>query len=154
MRARIKKWLGGIKEFHRTRLISNITSHSKEEYENNVRNNFDAAKRLSDFVGMIVRFAFLQAALSYFMRKAVDSPGATGYVLGFCAVSVFGLLIALGIRIFYVILLYEASDIHRDSRRWVKYALFVFALAHSVALWYGMRVLVSDLTRSAPLGSM
>ncbi len=146
---RIGRWLSQIREFHRSRLLTNLGSLSSEEYQGQVRANFEAGKSLSDFVSMIINFAFLQAAFTYFMRKAPTTQGFDSYVLGICAVAALVLLVVLGGHIFMAIFLYQARDIIRADNRLMKKVVFVLAAGQSFVAWWGIRLLVQEVaTRS------
>src|SRR5258708_6056025 len=69
---------------------------TKEDVEERLAYNFNKAKTLSDFIGMIVRFAFANFAVAYFIKRSAEVRGFEGYVLGFCATMSAGLLLVFG----------------------------------------------------------
>ncbi|RUW91269.1 hypothetical protein [Mesorhizobium sp. M7A.F.Ca.US.010.02.1.1] len=54
---------------------------------------FDDGKRLSDFIGMIVRMSFVLFVTLYFIKKGQETPVPFNVIFLFCAI-VFGLLAA------------------------------------------------------------
>ncbi|MER9963452.1 hypothetical protein NKJ72_21365 [Mesorhizobium sp. M0045] len=54
---------------------------------------FDNAKRLSDFIGMIVRMSFVLFGTLYFIHKGQEVPAPFNVIFFLCAI-VFGLLAA------------------------------------------------------------
>lgn len=103
----IRKAFGKLSEYHNSRFV---VGSSDEAFKLRSDRVFDQAKKLSDFVGMIVRLAFLQLAYRYFLIISPKTEGIYGYIFGFCAVSAFGLTIMLGIRIIQVIFLWELLE--------------------------------------------
>lgn len=149
---KLKKLWSTVRDFYNTRLITNLISQNKDDYNSNAQRNFDAAKKLSDFVGMIVRYAFAQGATTYFFKKLETATGAGRYALWLCAIFAFFLTLVLGIRILWIIVLYEAEDIHATENVWGRRLFFLCALIQGFALWYGVRMLVNDIAASGVLG--
>ncbi|MDP2733779.1 MAG: hypothetical protein Q8O63_11825 [Hoeflea sp.] len=129
------------------RRFTSITAHNAEDYEKIARQNFESAKKLSDFVGMIVRFAFLNAAINYFSKKAIENDGWLGFIFGCCTISTIGLTVALSIRIFWIVLLFESFDIHKQNQKLAKWMLYLFAIATTGMIFFGIHVLVNDLAK-------
>lgn len=132
-------------EFHKSRLIVNLLDHTKEDYQRNFDAQFLAAKTLSDFVGMIVRFAFVVFVAQYFLIRAPQANGIASYALGLSGVFAVGLMLSLGGRIMVIILMYESRDLHVHPRKWVRAIFLIFALLTTAALYYGMYDLAQSL---------
>src|SRR5436305_7569588 len=114
--------------FVRERLVFNLAAHSKEEYELNFNDHFSKAKALSDFIGMIVRYSFANFAAAYFLKRANESDGIRGAALSFCSIFTLGLTIAIGARIYILVVLYQASDVHRSTHKVAKVAKVLITL--------------------------
>lgn len=80
----VMQWLNrmwtGFVEFSRERLIPASISYDSEDHRRNFDASFDSAKRLSDFIGMVVRLAFATFAAAYFYAKSQDTEGLLGRV--------------------------------------------------------------------------
>jgi hypothetical protein len=144
-KSRLKLVWNSIQEFYSTRLIANLTSHTKEAYERNFTHHYERAKRLSDFVGMIVRLAFATFAYQYFYRRATATEGFQSGVFTICYLTTLGLSIALGLRILVLILIYESTDIHKQTSKVIKVAMLIVSIIMTAALWYGVLDLVKVL---------
>lgn len=124
---------------------------TETEFETERSLVFDSAKRASDFVGMIVRLAFLQFAFFYFLKASPTTEGILGYALGLCAVSSFGMSIYMARAIMRIIFLWEIRDVRRNELVWMKVILFVFALASTLCIYFAVMHLVSAIASSNAL---
>jgi hypothetical protein len=133
-------------KFHRSRLIYALLDHSKEDYQRNFDTQFSSAKMLSDFVGMIVRFAFVMFAAQYFLKVAPQEEWLISkYALGLCGTFALGLMFVLGGRIMLIILMYEARDLHVHRARWVRVIFLCISMIVTATLYYGMYTLAKSL---------
>jgi len=147
------RWLGkawrGFVEFNRETLFGGVMKMTPEEHQEAFNQTFDSAKRLSDFIGMIVRLSFLTFALFFFLRRVGETDGIQSMAHSVCLVFAFGLNIAFLQKVFRVILLYEARDIPRipaGSQRWV---LLLLAVVITGTIYYGVGSLVGALSSDA-----
>jgi hypothetical protein len=75
---KLKTLWQNVVQFHEGRLLPTLTTMTAEEYQRNADVQFARAKRLSDFVGIIIRWSFAQFASLYFFPKRL-SPLAYGF---------------------------------------------------------------------------
>ena len=149
-----KQWQRVI-AFHKGRRVTAILDLKDDAlFEVEYDKIFDSGKRLSDFVGMIVRLAFVQFAWRYFFYAAPNVSGIYKFILGFCGVSALGLTAILGARIATIIFLWEASDFRKTSGPIGRKVILAIAIASTIVLYLGTQYLVSDLAKhSALLGT-
>jgi hypothetical protein len=121
------------------------------EFESERNSVFDSAKRASDFVGIIVRLAFLQFASFYFLKEAPETEGIMGYALGLSAVSCFGLTIWMARAIFRIVFLWEIKDTRRAPPGIVRAIMVLFALVTTVAIYFAVMHLVSAIASNNAL---
>lgn len=112
---------------------------------------FDSAKRASDFVGMIVRLAFLQFAFLYFLRMAPKADGIVSFALGMSAVSCFGLAVWMARAIFRIIFLWEIKDTRQAPPGLVRGILAAAALAATIGIYFAIWHLVGAIASSNAL---
>ena len=124
---------------------------SEAEFEAERNTVFDSAKRVSDFVGMIVRLAFLQFVFLFFLNEAPKAGGVFGFALGLCAVSSLGLSIYLARGIMRIVFLWELRDARRAEPAWAKAMFFVFALITTLCIYGAMIHLVAKIASSNAL---
>ncbi|MCK1498002.1 hypothetical protein [Bradyrhizobium sp. 188] len=120
---------------------------SSENLQTYAKNQFDKAKALSDFVGMIVRFGFANAAVAFFAGRAKETTGPESVVFGLCSVASFGLMAALGGGIAGIIFAYEMRAVSDDGKSHVlvRWFFVILAIGWTVALWFGITDLVHVL---------
>jgi hypothetical protein len=135
-------WLA---EYHRHHFIANLTS---EDHQLNFRTHFDKAKTLSDFIGMILRYSFATFAWSYFLKRVPEATGFHKGAFGVCFVFSLGITIALGARIFAIILFYETKDLHKQTHNAVKVAMLIAATVTTYALYIGINDVVAALAKA------
>ena len=121
------------------------------EFEAERNAAFDSAKRASDFVGMIVRLAFLQFASFYFLKEAPETEGIVSYALGMSAVSCFGLTIWMARAIFRIVFLWEIKDTRHAPPGMVRAIMVMLALVATVAIYFAVMHLVSAIASSNAL---
>jgi hypothetical protein len=117
---------------------------SSENLQIYAKNQFDKTKALSDFVGMIVRFAFAIAAFSYFARRSKETTGLESFVFGLCSTASIGLWAVLGGGIASIIFAYEMRAVSDDGKSHflVRWLFLILAIGWTAALWYGINDLV------------
>ena len=92
--AMICSWIGWIAGWIAAAFTIPPTKAAAEEQRDKV---FDKAKRLSDFIGMIVRLAFLFYAISFFgSQAAANLDTLKGFAFGVCLAISFGFSIVFG----------------------------------------------------------
>ena len=107
---------------------------------------FESAKRLSDFVGMIIRFAFANFATLYLLTKATTVPGVSGWALAVSGGFAAAITVVFGIKLYIIILLNEARGVAAFSSKWAKIISIVLTLITVGLLQYG----ITDLVKSLP----
>lgn len=151
---RLKLMWKGIVTFHNSRLIANLTKLSEEQYKANLESNFSAAKRLSDFIGLIIRWSFAQFAGYYFYQASHSTEfWLTKFVFGYCALMAFVVAIYMGVYVATLTLLYWASDVLAQGSRWMRYLTVVFSFALTGMLWFGLWGMVKEIARASVLPS-
>jgi hypothetical protein len=123
---------------------------SSENLEAYAKRQFDKTKALSDFVGMIVRFAFANAAFGFFAKRAKETAGLESFVFGLCSTASFGLWAVLGGGIASIIFAYEMRAVSDDgtSYRLVRWLFAILAICWTLALWYGINDLVHIIAKT------
>jgi hypothetical protein len=117
---------------------------SSENLQIYAKGQFDKTKALSDFVGMIVRFAFANAAFGFFAKRAKETTGLESFVFGLCSTASFGLWAVLGGGIASIIFAYEMRAVSGNgkSHLLVRWIFAIIAIGWTLALWYGINDLV------------
>ena len=151
MREWIKKRWDEFVNFNKTRLVANLLSMSDDEFRVKSEEIFNSTKKLSDFVGMIVRLTFAQFAWRYFMFMSPKTDGIYGYIFGFCAIFTMGLTVFLGSRIFLIIFAWEVEDVRQITGSISRGILFVIAALSTLTIYLGTLRLVSDMARASAL---
>lgn len=149
----IKKAWSRLVDFHNTRLVANVSSHTQEDFDLNFNSKFDAAKRLSDFIGMVVRIAFAEFATFYFLHKASQETSWLSLVYGICAVSALLVTIRFASLIITIMFLWETREVkkfHSTIGRWV---IFGTGVLFTVCYAVGTIKMVGDLARTSALSS-
>jgi hypothetical protein len=123
---------------------------TKEDVEERLAYNFNKAKTLSDFIGMIVRFAFANFAVAYFIKRSAEVRGFEGYVLGFCATMSAGLLLGFGASLVRVILVYEMQSVSAWKGTAARVIFIVLGLLSTACIWYGVMDLVWVMGSAMP----
>jgi hypothetical protein len=138
----IRRWLSTLAE---VLFAIPPTKEAADAHRNRI---FDEAKRLSDFIGMIVRLAFLFYAVSYFTSQ-MFAHGDTlkGYAFGLCLTVSLGLSGIFGGQIFAIIYIHHLRDVSVQTNRWVRIAMFVSTVIVAGALWFGIVQLISALPK-------
>jgi hypothetical protein len=121
---------------------------TKDNVDNLVKANFEKAKAISDFVGMIVRFAFVVAATAFFFRRSQEVKGFGGYLLGVCATVASGLTVVFGYRIMMLVVAYEQRSTHAWKSTWARLIGFIFGVLMATSIWYGIVDIVKVLSSS------
>ncbi|MFC4623959.1 hypothetical protein ACFO1V_01725, partial [Daeguia caeni] len=126
-------------------LFSLLRHENREDLEKKAQENFDAIKQLSDFVSVLIRFAFIVAASSFLMDKALEIGGLRGLVLGICAVSAYAITIIFAFRIFLVIYHFEQREIYNIKNKYKSPTQhFIFAIRLVIRLIEEMSIQACD----------
>ncbi|KEQ05715.1 hypothetical protein [Pseudorhizobium pelagicum] len=128
-------------------MIVTILSHlwgsaGRDEHDKLSDDVFNEAKKLSDFLGMIVRMIFVQAAGTLLILKSREAGGLEGLLLAVAAVTAVGLAGVFTWRIFGIVLLYFTKDVVIIGNTLVRRGLVLFFLLDSVAMGYAIIVVV------------
>jgi hypothetical protein len=129
----------------RSHLLLKMTKFDKAAYEKQFTDYFDSAKRLSDFVGMFVRFSFTMFAALYFYEKYQAATGALRFILASTGAIAVLLGTVLAANMSMLILMYASTDVLHVQNRWAKILLLVISVAITVVLLCGVLLLVKDL---------
>lgn len=93
----------------------------KEKEDAEFEKVFNKTKRISDFIGMIVRWSFAYFACLYFFQKAPDQSQCYRFVFGICGTMSLLLTIYFGIHINRLMQMYEQREAGRINRRAIRY---------------------------------
>jgi hypothetical protein len=147
--------MGALKQLLRSILAAireRLTLPTSQAHADELRNhNFDLAKRGSDFVGILVRFAFVYYAIAFFLNRSVAEQGSLRtYVFGLCATLSCGFAIVFGGRIFMIIYANELRHVVVYHNRIARVVALGFAILTTAAIWYGINELVTSLPQPSP----
>lgn len=76
---------------------------NKKKYDDLSKSNFDNAKMISDFAGMIIRLGFVFAAMGYFFPQMQLRPGLYGTILTVTTALIFVLVVTMLFRIYHIV---------------------------------------------------
>lgn len=124
---------------------------SDSDFETERQTVFDNAKRVSDFVGMIARLAFIQFVFLYFLREAPKAEGVWGLAMGLFCVSSFGLSIYLARAIMRIVFLWEIRDARKTDIAWARGIFLGFAFVTTAAIYFALIHLVYKIASSNAL---
>jgi hypothetical protein len=141
--------------FHSRLLIANMTKMTAESYQENLDHNFAAAKRLSDFIGLIIRWSFAQFAGYYFYQVSHSAEfWLTKFVFGYCAFVAYVVTVYMGVYVAIITLLYWSKDAAAQSSKGLRIYIIGLSIAVTVMLWFGIMRMVREIAKaSALLGS-
>lgn len=137
--------------WNRKRLVWAILTGSVEDHQEISRQIFERAKKLSDFVGMIVRVSFLVLATTFLWKKSQSTEGILGWVFGYSALITFAIAIRLSSYIFIIILVRESKDLAFHGNLIMRIILFAIALSFTAVIWYGAYKFILELAVSSSL---
>jgi hypothetical protein len=116
----------------------------------NLEAEYEAAKELSDFIGMILRLAFTAGAAHYFFtRLDAQGPLFIGLVFADCFVICALFYLALCLKIYSLIFAYLVANVLAQlslSHPGTKLGLMGLALFKTSVIHFGIYCLVTDLT--------
>lgn len=128
-----------------------LLSLEEEEFERERSSTFDRAKRISDFVGMIVRVSFLFFAVLYGLKLAPSLDGLLSYAVGFTTTSGILLLIALFAHVSRLIFLWEVREARKFKARIPRFIFLGSALFITWSAGYTIYKLVSAIALESAL---
>jgi Rad3-related DNA helicase len=138
--------------FHNSRMITSVMRMSQEDFNINIDESFNRAKRLTDFVGILIRWSFVQFAGYYFLESSSSADHwFEKYAFQYCGIGAFGVAVYFSIRIFSIIFLYWASDAAHHESKVRKYIIAAMALSMTLAFWFGISRMIRDLAKASQL---
>lgn len=140
-----------VKRFHNSRVLTTLIQATKEELVRDFDYNFAEGKKVSDFVGMIIRWSFAIFASLYLYKKSMSFGGTYGIVQAICGTFWLILTIMLTTRIFVVAVLFQASDIRYHEGKWKKRSIVAGWIFCAGVLMYGTGQIVADIAYSSAL---
>ena len=148
----IRRLWQNIVAFHNGRLISSITSFTKEQHEQELATQFEKAKRLSDFVGIIIRWSFVMFATLYFLRRYSLSENIFIGLLYFLCGWWAGLMtIYFSVRVQIIVLLWWSDSVPMHSSMLGKRISLALSILFTGVGAFGIYQLVSDVARASAL---
>jgi hypothetical protein len=132
----------------KSRFASGISFLSQRD-EDSFEATFNSAKKLSDFVGMIIRLSFVMFAQLYFLHLSQTTAFPMSFVAGFCFVSATWLIFALAGKIVIIILDYEWREVPRIRGNVGKFIILTFGLLSTIIAYVG----IYQMARSIALAS-
>lgn len=146
----LKKW-EVFKAFNHGRLVTSVLSMDDSQYQTAFDKEFNESKKLSDFIGMILRLSFTQFAWRYFMHVSPKTPGIMGGVLGYCGVTAMLVTFVLAFRIGLIIFLWELGDARKAKSTFMKGVMLAVACSASLALYMGTMRMAQDIAKANAL---
>ena len=139
-----------IEDRHERSLMGlSMRESSKEEWEELYNQEFDKAKRLSDFIGMIVRLGFVFFTFLFFSGLAQkEHSWFISYMFGMCAVFSLGLYLAMFFRITILVDIYFLSDTRHQKNRFLKIIIGLMSLWFVSCCGYGISKLAGAIARA------
>ena len=130
----------------RASLGAQLIHLSQEDYANLIETEFDKAKKLSDFVGIVIRLAFAMFAAFFFFQRWHNEPNwvlnspyfAGGVCAGIISFALMGHVLMLSFH-------YFAKDLAGQKRRVMKMLVVVLAVLVSLATFVGIIMLTMEL---------
>ena len=146
----MKKFLNGIASAIADRIVPADTTEADRLRDK----AFDRAKRTSDFIGMVVRFAFANYAVAYFFNAWKVAPNGPGvgdhlhkWALAISSMVTLGLMVYFGWQIFEVITAHFMRDAASQRGRTSRIIIFISVTVTSIAIWVGINELVSAIPK-------
>ena len=100
--------------------INSAQKKTENPHENLKKANFDRAKMLSDFAGMIIRLGFILAVTAYLVVQMQVIPWFYGMVLtvtgALFAILLWCLLRSVGLIVYYVLIEWLSNNPEKPSR--------------------------------------
>lgn len=141
---------GGLVRFG-SKMAPRALTMSDADFEAERQTVFDNAKRVSDFVGMIARLAFIQFVFLYFLREAPKAEGVWSWAMGLFCVSSLGLSIYLARAIMRIVFLWEIRDARKTDIAWAKGLFLGFAILTTAAIYFALMHLVYEIASTNAL---
>jgi predicted ABC-type exoprotein transport system permease subunit len=140
-----------LRVFNQGRLVTRILSMDDAQYEAAFDNEFNTSKKLSDFIGMILRLSFTQFAWRYFFHVSPKTEGIMGFILGYCGIGAFLITLVLAFRIGLLTFLWQLGDARKAKSNFLRGIMFVVACAASLALYMGTMRMAQDIGKANAL---
>lgn len=142
-----------LKEHHESTFLGMALGDStKEEWENAKEINFEKAKKVSDFVAILIRAAFVYLCFLFFSHQAKEVEfWFYKQALGICSYLAFALYVVIFLGVLRVITAYWLSDTAHSKNRFYKVVITILALNITFATGYGITVLVRKFAEVSSL---
>ena len=144
MKEKFRKQLRTFKEV----LRSKAHIFDSENIKNLFEEQFSNAKKLSDFIAMIVRLAFVQFAVNYFIIAAKEATEFYKFVYLICSITAFIISVVIFMRIVTVIFLYYLHGLGEIKSILGKILLFASTVFWAIIYYLGIFHLVRDLAEA------
>jgi hypothetical protein len=128
--------------------------NSDESYwREEIKENFSEAKNISDFISMLVQLSFFSVAIKYFVAKLFRADDSFFSLTSFaaCLLIMSCLSAALLYKIATIVVGFFLQDSVNHERRWIKYAILIFAFIHAALFMNGIMFLIDDLAETHSL---
>jgi hypothetical protein len=153
-----RKWISTFVEFNKyhwpqTLLGFAMSNTTSEQWREMHDSSFNKAKRLSDFIAIIMRAGFVFLAANYFGRSMSKANAWwEEQALFFCWAASLGLYLALVIQTFSVISTFFLSDTAHWKSKWHKLAILILAVLLTLQAHYGIARIVRAVADAGALG--
>ena len=152
VREKIKAFWSRIADFHQDRLIGLIWSGDQERLRRALSAAFDEGKKLSDFIGMIVRMVFVLFAALFLLKSASLTGGLQGFALGIGGIYAGAVTAFLASSVFRIILLWNLTwEDWGDAAPWNRAILVSLSILSAVAVGVGVWSVVEALAKASDL---
>lgn len=157
MLGKIRSGLKGTKSaiaeiWNRTLVGMAFRTTTKEEWESVYENAVERAKKLSDFVGLLLRAAFAYICYKFFINAAGDAGGILSRTaLGICASLSFVAYFLIFLNFLRVVAVSFMSDARFHDNVLVKIAFLCSSIFITISVAYGIMYLVNALATASKL---
>lgn len=125
---------------------------SKAELSNEFEKTFDRSKRLSDFIGMIIRYGFLIAAQSFFWPYFVKNEfDYYQWAYGFCFLITAIMSVVMFANVVRIITLYLAAEDAHIGGPIFRVFVGIVSLVLALLFTFGIFNFVQALTTGRPI---
>lgn len=140
------------KDWHSKTKIANLLNTSSEEWKSQLDQNFNDAKKISDFIGFITRLIFLQFVIYYCLSKSPKEENSLiSYSLAVIATASIWIQIRFFASIFALCMAYFCKDIAIYKRQWAKILMAFVSIIQVLILYSSIFYFVREVSKNSSL---
>jgi hypothetical protein len=141
-----------IVNFHSDRMIGlAFQDTTKEDWNNELNARFDDAKKLSDFIGMIIRIGFCYLWFDLLLMAAFAHMGIKSSAFFICALLVLCLFLAMAWKLFAIISVYLLRHTASSKSKIFKGAVYFSSLSLTLAIGTGVIAIARAVSKASTL---